>query len=163
MKNAFIGYVITALIMGGGAFYGGMEYQKSLKPEGGGVGAMSNFTNLSPDERQKMREQFMGNTMRGGQGRNGGNLATGEIIAKDDKSITVKLRDGGSKIIFYTNTTDIGKFTKGVLQDLEIGKTVVITGEQNSEGTITAQSIQLRPQIQQVKNEDIPRKGRRRE
>ncbi len=146
MKNAFIGYVITALIVGGGAFYGGMEYQKTLKSERG-AGGINNFANLSPEERQKMREQFGGNTMRSGQGRNGGNIATGEIIAKDDKSITVKLRDGGSKIIFYTDTTDIGKFTKGEKNDLEVGKTVLVTGEQNSEGTITAQSIQLRPQI----------------
>ena len=75
-------------------------------------------------------------------------MTVGEIIAKDDTSITVKLRDGGSKIIFYSSSSEIGKFTDGTIEDLIIGKNITINGKANPDGSITAQSIQIRPKIE---------------
>ena len=110
---------------------GGMKFGESKKITG----------MLSPEGSQNL-PQVTGN-VRVGNGQNGG-FVNGDIISKDDKSITVKLRDGGSKIVFFSDTTDISKFVSGTSADLEVGKTVTVTGKTNQDGSVTAQSVQLR-------------------
>ncbi len=137
--NKLITIVIAvAVVVGGGAFYGGMKYAQSQAPQRNAQG----FQNLSPEERQQRIRQFGGSG--GGNRGAGGGFTSGEILSKDDKSITVKMRDGGSKIIFYSDTTEVGKFVNGAPSDLEVGKTVTINGSTNPDGSITAQSIQIR-------------------
>ncbi len=140
--NKLITIVIAvSVVVGGGAFYGGMKYAQSHAPQRNAQG----FQNLSHEESQQRIRQFGGSG--GGNRWAGGGFTSGEILSKDDKSITVKMRDGGSKIIFYSDTTEVGKFVNGTLSDLEIGKTVSINGKANSDGSVTAESIQLRPTI----------------
>jgi len=142
MKKILLGAGAIAVIVGGGAFYGGMKYA-----QGGNRGG--NFANVTPEQRQ----QFAANAgagLRGGpggQGRAGtdGAFTVGEIISKDDKSITVKMQDGGSRIVFYSGTTGISRFSEGTGEDLVVGKSVSINGTTNQDGSLTAQSIQLRP------------------
>ncbi len=53
--------------------------------------------------------------------RQGASFACGDVIAKDDKSITIKMRDGSSKTIFYSDTSEISKSIKGTADDLTRG------------------------------------------
>ena len=77
----------------------------------------------------------------------------GTIIAKDATSITVQLRSVGSstptttgtKIVLYDASTQIMKTDTGTTNDLTIGQSVVVGGTANSDGSVTATSIQLRP------------------
>lgn len=142
MRKLLLVAVAVAVLVGSGAFYGGMKYAQARR---GG-----NFANLTPEQRQ----QFTANAGAGfrggaGQGRGGTGMGfiSGEIISKDDKSITIKMRDGGSKIVFYSDSTGVEKFVDGTASDLEIGKSVSANGITNQDGSITAQSIQLRPTI----------------
>ena len=151
--NKLIAIVIaTAVVVGGGAFYGGMKYAQSKVPQGRLSQAdFQNLQNFSPEERQQRLQELGANAggFRGGQrGGNAGGFTTGEIISKDDKSVTVKLRDGGSKIVFLSDSTEITKSAAGTLSDLEVGKNISVNGTANSDGSITAQSIQLRPNLQ---------------
>ncbi|MBI2628097.1 MAG: hypothetical protein HYW71_01510 [Candidatus Niyogibacteria bacterium] len=130
MKKLLI--IGIAVIVSGGAFYGGMKYAE----------------NKALSDRQQRIQQFGGSRTEfrnGGSGnRIGGGFASGEIIAKDNKSLTVKLQDGGSKIIFLSDSTEITKSAEGALSDLEIGKNISVNGAANSDGSVTAQIIQLK-------------------
>ena len=137
MKKIFV-IVIAGIIIGGGiGFYGGMKYGQSISvaqrsQAARQFGANGGATSI-PDGR------VVGG---GGQG-----FTNGQIIEKDDKSITIQLKTGGSKIIFFSDTTKISKTTDGFSADFEIGKTALITGKANSDGSITANSIQLQPAV----------------
>ena len=122
-KNIIVSIIIIIII--GGSFYGGMIYGKSLNARTGFSGG-----------------NFQTKINRGG----GGNFISGDIISKDDNSITLKTQNNsGSKIIFYSETTQINKSATGTANDLTNGTSVSVTGTTNSDGSVTAQSIQIRP------------------
>lgn len=72
---------------------------------------------------------------------------TGQIIAVDDKSITIKQQDGSSRIVILSDKTTISKATDGVKTDLTKDTNVMVVGQVNADGSVTAQNIQLNPQI----------------
>jgi hypothetical protein len=120
---------IIVVVVAGAAFFGGMEYQKSQ-----GRGA---FT------QNGQRGQFAAGMNSASRG--GANAAFGSIISKDANSITVSTMGGGSKIILFGATTSIGKVASGTPADLVVGENVTANGTANSDGSITATSIQIRP------------------
>jgi len=138
--NQIITLLAIVIIVGSGAFYGGLKYGQSQKV---------NFR-----DGNQMAQRF-GNGQGGpagagqgaGAGRMGGNFIAGEIIAKDDKSITVKLNDGGSKIAFFSEATEVGQFATTTVGELSIGKNVMVSGKTNTDGSVSATSIQIRPLI----------------
>lgn len=147
MKNIVIAVVATAVIVGGGAFYGGMQYGKQFVAPT--QDDRQNFRDLSADERQQRMQQF-GQGMPGGSGARPGNrggIVSGEVLAKDAASLTVKLRDGGSKIVLFSSSTEIGKLMQGTVNDVRVGEQVIVNGSANADGSVTAQSIQIRPSV----------------
>jgi Domain of unknown function (DUF5666) len=144
MKNKKIGLIVVGVIVLAGVFYGGMTYGKSQIPARG-----------------QGNQVFNQNGAMGARGTRGGGglggFTGGEIISKDDKSITVKLMNGdptsttanasGSKIIFLDGSTTVTKTATGTVGDLAVGTQVSVTGTPNSDGSITAKSIQIRPQV----------------
>jgi hypothetical protein len=140
MNNKSI--VITAavaIIFAAGGFYGGISYQKSKIPA---VGSFRG-ANRTPGDGQG-RPQGQGFNRGGGSN---GDFVVGEITVKDDTSITVKTRDGGSKIVYFSDTTSIGKATEGTSGDLSVGQQVTIGGKANQDGSYAAQNIQIRPDM----------------
>lgn len=121
-KNLIIP-VLIAVLMGGVGFYGGMKYQQSKVP---------------------VRQFGQGQ----GQGQNRvrmGGQVTGEILAMDDKSVTVKLADGSSKIILLSSTTTFSATAAGAKSDLKVGVRVAVFGTTNSDGSVTATNVQINP------------------
>lgn len=76
----------------------------------------------------------------------GNTFADGRIIAMDAASLTLQLRNGSSQIVFYSTSTPILKLAAGSAADLVAQKEVMVTGTQNPDGSMTAQSIQIHPQ-----------------
>jgi hypothetical protein len=126
-----VGFVVLAVA--GVSFYGGTKYASANRSSVRGTGQ---FTQV----------QFGGGNRGGfgGGGANGG-FANGQILSKDANSITLSLRGGGSKIVLLSQSTSIMKSTEGTIDDLAVGKDVTVTGTANSDGSITAQSVALRP------------------
>lgn len=137
-KKYIVLCVISALIIAGGSFYGGTLYAKSKTP----------FTRGNLEARIGQDGRQMGQL--GGNMRNvSGGFIAGEIISKDATSVTVKLQNGGSKIIFLGDTTQVSKSTNGTVNDLVVGTQITVTGTANSDGSVTAQSVQIRSNITQ--------------
>lgn len=143
-KITLVAISTAIIIVGAGSFYGGMRYDQN-----------KNFASLN---KNTPRFQQFGSNSNSRPGMQNGGLVTGDIISQDAKSVTVKLRDarlpdgqGGSKIIFLSASTSISKMVEGLSQDLKIGQQITATGTTNQDGSITAQSIQIRPMAQQVK------------
>lgn len=135
MKQIII-TILVSILIGGAAFYGGMLYAKSNPG--------TNFGGPMSQRNGNSGANFGGNKQAGTNGFNGAN---GEVISKDDSSLTIKLRDGGSKIVFYSYATTVSKMTTGTTADLQIGENIMVSGETNSDGSITAKAIDLRPAI----------------
>ena len=138
-KKIITSAIVVIIVVGIGAFYGGMQYQKSQTPQrgangGGFVGANGQSRGAGPG----------GQRMGGVNGANG-SFASGNVIAKDDKSVTIKNNDGGSKTVYFSDSTQIGKAVSGNTSDLSVGQQVMANGTNNSDGSLTAQSIQIRP------------------
>ncbi|NTV44417.1 MAG: hypothetical protein HGA67_01830 [Candidatus Yonathbacteria bacterium] len=138
---------ICVVALFGIGFYGGMKYGENKTPSRGQFGS----------------GKFDGNGQSSGQNgmrtRNGGGFTAGEIIAKDMTSMTLKMQNGSTKIILVSSSTQVMVSTSGTLEDVSVGTNVVVTGSSNSDGSITAQSLQVRPSGQVVipeQSEGVP-------
>ena len=132
-KKSIITIIVVAVLVGGIGFYGGMKYGNSQA------------TAASASARARFAGGAGG--MGGFAGRNGGGVSAGQIISQDATSITIQLRNGGSQIVLLSKNTPVMKSVSGSPSDLAVGKQVTIVGTSNSDGSITAQSIQLRPDM----------------
>jgi hypothetical protein len=124
-KEHIIKIIVAVIIVTGGSFYAGTKYAQ-------------NTTAVATKSSQG------GGNNRGSRG--GGGFIGGEVLSKDAQSITIKLRDGGSNIVFLTASTTVMKSSAGSIQDVTVGGQVMIVGNKNPDGSVNAQSIQIRPE-----------------
>ncbi|MBU6141539.1 hypothetical protein KGO95_00280 [Patescibacteria group bacterium] len=144
MNNKWVIGIIGAIVIAGGAFYGGMLYGRSSAAAANSpTGRFGNFT-----------AGARGSRFAGEAAGTPTTLVAGDVIVTGSQSITVQLSNGstttpaaatGSKIVFLNSATPIMKTTAGTLQDLGVGTHVVITGTTNTDGSIQAQDVQIRP------------------
>ena len=132
-NNTVIIIAIISLALGFGGGYLFKNYQ---------VGKMRpNFGSLLPD--RQGNGQGLQNVQRPQTGFGG--MVMGEIISQDENSITVKIQDGSTKIVILGDSTTYSKTQNTGKTELSIGSQVRVFGSANSDGSITAQNVQLNP------------------
>ncbi len=132
MKNNWLITIVVVIIGLGIGFYGGIVYQRNQ--------IRSRFAQFGNQMRQFVR------------GQNGQNIPfsqgvrpiRGEIVKKDTDSIVVKLPDGSTRIVFFTEKTSLTKSTNAKVEDLKEKEIVFVVGQENDDGSITAENIQIR-------------------
>lgn len=130
MNKKILG-IVVALVIAGGSFYGGMSYAKGKVSTAMRSG---NFTG-----------QFGAGVAGANRTGRTGSFTAGQILSKDATSITIKMQDGSTKIVLVGPSTQIMKTTAGSQSDFAVGAEVTVSGSANSDGSMTAQSVQIRP------------------
>ena len=128
-KNLLIISIIaTAIVAGGVGYYSGSKGNQtamnSNKSFGGAMGRNGNMP-------------LRGNV--------GGGVVSGNVISFQNGMMTVGTRDGASKVVIVTDSTKVLKSVVGVKTDVVVGAPVTILGPQNGDGSVTAESVQIRP------------------
>jgi len=130
-------------VIAGGAFYGGMAYAQTNRTAQANLFQGGSFSQQAGGGRAGRGAGGAGGFQ--GRGGIGGMGINGQILSMDDKSLTIQLANGGSQFVFFSPTTPILKFSTGTTADLQKGVNVSATGTTNSDGSVTAQMIQIRP------------------
>ncbi len=137
-KNTWITVLVVAIVFGGGGYYFGTQQASSATPAPSGANA------------------YAGRTGAGGAGRfggaAGGGLTTGTIISTGSGTMTIQLPSStstsatvGTKIVLFDTTTQVTEMKTVDASTLTVGQGVVVSGTTNSDGSLTATSIQVRP------------------
>jgi len=138
MKNKNLVYALVGLVglvmgFGGGFYFRNYQLQKTRSAFGTNNG---NF------------QRFMGGNRIGGNGTvmmGRGGAVVGSVLSMDDKSVTVKLPDGSTKIVLFSDATTYANTVSATKSDLKTGETVAVAA--NSDGSVTASSIQVNPEF----------------
>ncbi len=129
--NKKIGMIVGIVIVVVISFYGGMRYGKNSVA----TTQSTRFTQGSGN----------GGGQRGTRGgANGAGFVSGTVLSQDATGITLQLRTGGSQVILTASSTQISKSVIGSTSDLKKGDDVMITGTSNPDGSLTAETIQIR-------------------
>jgi len=146
MKQATVISLILMICSASAGFFGGMKYSDYQRMQGRGA-ANRQFPNGA-------------NNQMTGRNWSAGRPIIGDVLNKDETSITVKNQDGGSTLIMLTNATTYSKTIEVTVEDVSVGSKVGIFGTTNSDKSITAQNIQLNPQFRMGSgnNQQIPTK-----
>jgi len=141
-SKQIISIVILLIVFSAGSFFAGTKYQQSK--------IRSGFNKqMTTSDQKGFGTGNRNGTQTGKTNQNpGANIPNiGEITKVDDSSITIKTMDGSSKIILISDSTVYKQSTSAAKTDLKVGSKVEITGDQNTDGSVTGKNISISPVI----------------
>lgn len=139
-QNTIVLMIVLLLVVGGISFGMGYKVSESKKTN---VAGFARGANGNGGQFGALRNGTPGSAMM-----RGGNRQTiGEVISLDDKTMTVKMLDGSSKIVLLSSTMTISKSTDAPKTDLKIGSKVAVFGTTNTDGSQTATQVELDPRM----------------
>jgi hypothetical protein len=144
MKRWLVPVLIVLIVAAGvGGFFGGRatagDSTESAQMGPEGIGDMQGDGTL-PDGSTMPSGGAMPS---GAAGRAGAGLTAGSIVSKDDTSITIQLADGNTQIVYFSDSTTISETKESTSDSLAEGEDVTVMGSSNSDGSLTASTIQV--------------------
>ncbi len=143
--------VVVVVAVAAASFYGGMVYGKQQAAQTAAVAPM-NFPGgfQLPDGATAPGNGAGPFGPRGQDGAAGGFAAQpgmlfGEIQSIDGDTLVIADPNGQQTRVQVTNTTLIEKNASVDVSDLETGETVMVSGSENDDGSVTARSVQVAP------------------
>ena len=141
-----VGAVVLLAAALGGAFYGGIQYQKNqlslaqsnfIQARGEGDGQFPGGGGMLPGG-----GMFPGDgSLPSGRGSLGGGLM-GTVKSVDGDTLTLSTAEDVTTVTL-TGETTVQMTVLGSLSDLTAGTRVMVTGERDEDGSLTAVSIQI--------------------
>lgn len=128
--------IVASLVAGGAGGYLFRNYQMT-----------KTRANFVFDGQNSGAQRFVAGSVRAngmGSGMRGGSVI-GSILSMDDKSVTVKLQDGSTKIVLFSESTTYSNTIAAGKTDLKVGGEVAVFGAANSDGSVTASNVQVNP------------------
>ena len=139
-RKAWIWAVIIVIVVAGGAFWGGMTYAASQTPT-----AASRFAGAGG-------AAFAGRTGAAGFAGAAGGGTVGTVIAIGSGTFTVQLPSStsttattGTKLVLVDSATEIDELESVPVSNIQVGQSVTVAGTANSDGSVTASSVMIRP------------------
>ena len=138
MNKTVITAIVVAIVFGGGGSYFGTQQAASAAPSGAAAYAG--------------RTGAAGGASRFGGGAAGGGSTTGTIISTGSGTMTIQMAAStstsattGTKIVLFDANTVVSELQTVPAANLAVGQLVTVGGTANSDGSVTATSIQVRP------------------
>jgi len=149
--NQIITVLVLLVVFSGASFFAGTKYQQKKVTSGFNTQQVANGTGLGQGMGRGLNNDNT-NTNTTDTAKNRGQTpgfrqTVGEIISLDDSSITVKMTDGSSKIVLISDSTSVNQSITASKDDLKVGLQVAVMGDQNTDGSVTGQSIEINPHI----------------
>lgn len=119
-------WVVVALIALGGGYFWGKAGVADSRGSFAGAGALGSST-----------RRFAG-------GAAGGGLVAGQIASFGNDSMTIQMANGNSEVVLYSSSTPVTEPTTVSPSVLQVGTNVMVGGTANSDGSVTAEMIQVR-------------------
>ena len=140
-KKAWIWAIIVVIVVAGGCFWGGMTYAASKTPS-----AAARFAGAGGTFAGRTGATGFGGATAGGGG------TVGTVIQVGNGTFTVQLPSStsttattGTKLVLVDNATEIDELESVPVSNIQVGQTVTVAGTANSDGSVTASSVMLRP------------------
>jgi hypothetical protein len=139
-KKMWVWAVIIAILVAGAAFWGGMTYAQSQR------------TSTAASRFGAAGTAFAGRGGAGFAAGGAGGGTVGTVIQVGNGTFTVQLPSStsttattGTKLVLFDDATQVQELETVPTSNIQVGQTVTVTGSANSDGSITATSVMVRP------------------
>lgn len=141
-QKIIVACAVTAVIAGGVGYVGGVKMSSLKRPNmlSGRSGQTMNFRGNNGDGQKNTKVNGNVPSMMGR-----GGATSGEVTAKDDKSITIKMNDGSSRMVILSDKTTYRMSSDASLDKVVVGTKVAAFGEASADGSVVASNVEINP------------------